>query len=68
MNERLAYFLLHNFWRLCGALTGLLLGLLWACFGLEKAAVILAVTLAGYLIGKRRDERGLRPRTERKPR
>ena len=68
MNERLAYFLLHNFWRLFGATLGLGLGLLWACFGLRKTAVVLGLSLLGYLLGKRRDERPLRPRSNRRPR
>jgi uncharacterized membrane protein len=56
MNERLIYFLIHNFWRLAGAAAGLLLGLLWAFFGVEKALLVLVFCLAGYFLGKRRDE------------
>jgi uncharacterized membrane protein len=67
VNERFSYFLLHNFWRLTGALAGLSLGLLWAFFGWDKALVILVAALLGYVLGKRRDEHAGKAWIDRKP-
>ncbi len=57
MNENFVRLLLDNFWRLALALLGFFAGILWACFGLKKALVILGLSLLGWALGKLMDDR-----------
>ncbi len=56
MDERAGRLFLRYFWRLVFGATGLVLGLLWATFGLVKTLLIVAMVILAWLLGKWMDE------------
>ena len=56
LNERLWAFGLGRLWRFLFSVFFATFGVLWACFGLGKAVLVVLLAVLGFLLGKWLDE------------